>query len=68
MSRVGKRPIQIPAGVTVKLHDGQIELKSSHGSCVCHVPSELQLAYDDGVREIRVTCMDDQRQTKAKHG
>ncbi|MFL6373700.1 MAG: 50S ribosomal protein L6, partial [Pyrinomonadaceae bacterium] len=38
MSRVGKKPIAIPSGVTVTIADSQLEVKGPKGTLTTPVP------------------------------
>jgi large subunit ribosomal protein L6 len=48
MSRVGKKPIAIPAGVTVSIGDAQLEVKGPKGTLSTPVPSGVKFVQDDG--------------------
>ena len=41
MSRVGKKPIAIPAGVTVTIGDSQIEVKGPKGTLSTPIPQGI---------------------------
>lgn len=66
MSKIGKKFIQIPAGVSVTLVDGQAEVKGPKGSLQVKIPSGIKVIVEDSV--IKVTRENNQRQTKAFHG
>lgn len=48
MSRVGKKPITIPAGVTVNITDTGLEVKGPKGSLTTPVPNGVKFTQDDG--------------------
>ena len=48
MSRVGKKPITIPAGVTVTISDAQLEVKGPKGTLKTPVPSGVKFIQEDG--------------------
>jgi large subunit ribosomal protein L6 len=48
MSRVGKKPITIPAGVTVTISDAQLEVKGPKGTLSTPVPSGVKFIQEDG--------------------
>lgn len=48
MSRIGKKPIAIPKGVTVKVLDGAIEVKGPKGQLKQGVPSGINFELADG--------------------
>lgn len=48
MSRVGKKPITIPAGVTVSISDTQLEVKGPKGTLSTPVPSGVKFTQEEG--------------------
>ena len=48
MSRIGKKPIPLPKGVTVEVHDGSVEVKGPKGSLRQAFPPAIKFAVDDG--------------------
>ena len=48
MSRVGKKPITIPAGVTVTINDKELEVKGPKGTLKTPVPSGISFSQEDG--------------------
>jgi large subunit ribosomal protein L6 len=48
MSRVGKKPIAIPAGVTVSIADSQIEVKGPKGTLTTPIPQGIKFRQEDG--------------------
>lgn len=66
MSRVGKAPIAVPAGVDVKI-DGQfVEVKGPKGTLNLEVPAPISIALEDN--EIVVSRPDDHRKSRSLHG
>ena len=47
MSRIGKRPIQIPEGVEVKIEDQKVTVKGPKGELTCEVASEILVEKKD---------------------
>ncbi|MCV5185816.1 50S ribosomal protein L6, partial [Escherichia coli] len=41
MSRVGKKPIKIPAGVSVSIGEGKLEVKGPKGTLTTPVPEGI---------------------------
>ena len=66
MSRVGKRPVQIPDGVTVNVSGDTVSVKGPKGQLSERVPSEITIAVEGG--EVQVTRPDDRKTTRALHG
>src|SRR5688500_10528195 len=48
MSRVGKKPITIPAGVTVSISDLTLEVKGPKGTLTSPVPNGVSFRQEDG--------------------
>lgn len=49
MSRVGKKPIAIPAGVTVTIADAELEVKGPKGTLKTPVPTGVNFRQEDGI-------------------
>lgn len=69
MSRIGKKPIPVPAGVDVTVEGQVVKVKGKAGE---HPPlavhPEMSVEYDADAREVRVDRPNDQRQNRALHG
>lgn len=48
MSRVGKKPITIPSGVTVTIADSQLEVKGPKGTLSTPIPQGVSFKQEDG--------------------
>jgi large subunit ribosomal protein L6 len=48
MSRIGKKPIALPNGVTVKIGKGSVEVQGPKGKVNQYVPPGIAFAQDDG--------------------
>lgn len=48
MSRVGKKPITIPAGVTVTIKDAEVEVKGPKGTLTTPIPQGVSFKQEDG--------------------
>ena len=67
MSRVGKLPISLPAGVTVKVHpDNLVEVSGPLGSLKQQVDPDIQVNVEGGF--VNVTRPTDQKRHRAMHG
>ncbi len=66
MSRVGKKPISIPSGVTVDLKGDQITVKGPKGELKRQIHSKVAVNTENG--HIVVTVSDGSRDTRALHG
>ena len=65
MSRIGKNPITIPAGVTVDVKDNMVTVKGKLGELTQEV-SEITLKIEDGT--ITLERPSESKDHKAKHG
>jgi large subunit ribosomal protein L6 len=67
MSRIGKLPVPVPAGVDVTISGALVTVKGPKGSLDHTVPAPIQVARDeDGA--LAVTRPDDERASRALHG
>ncbi|MGX1511765.1 large subunit ribosomal protein L6 [Streptomyces collinus] len=67
MSRIGKLPIAVPAGVDVTIDGRTVSVKGPKGSLTHTVVAPIDIAKgEDGV--LNVTRPNDERQSKALHG
>ena len=48
MSRVGKKPISIPSGVTVTINDSEMEVKGPKGTLTTPIPAGVSFKQEDG--------------------
>jgi large subunit ribosomal protein L6 len=48
MSRVGKKPIPVPDGVTVTVGEGQLEVKGPKGTLTTPIPAGVSFTQEDG--------------------
>ena len=67
MSRIGKLPVPVPAGVDVAIDGRTVTVKGPRGTLAHTVAAPLEVSRsDDGALEVRRP--DDQRQNKSLHG
>ena len=66
MSRIGKLPISIPAGVTITVKDDLVTVKGPKGELVQQVNSNIKLTVEDGV--LTLSRPSDERAHRAMHG
>lgn len=66
MSRIGKLPIAIPAGVTITVDSDVITVEGPKGKLTVPHLSDVTVATEDG--NATVTRKDDERIAKAQHG
>ena len=68
MSRIGKKPVPVPAGVDIQLKDGAITVKGKHGEMTFQYHPAMSVDMNDESREVSVTRPDDARSSRALHG
>jgi large subunit ribosomal protein L6 len=67
MSRIGRQPVPVPAGVEVTISGQEISVKGPKGTLTHTVPTPLEVVRgDDGV--LTVTRPDDERESRSLHG
>jgi large subunit ribosomal protein L6 len=66
MSRIGRLPIPVPAGVDVKIDGSAVEVKGPKGTLSLVVASPIVVALEDG--NVIVTRPDDERTSRSLHG
>ncbi len=66
MSRIGKKPIQIPQGVTVEVAPSEVRVKGPKGSLTVAIDPDMRVIVEDGV--VRVERPTDSRRHRSLHG
>lgn len=66
MSRIGKKPIDVPAGVTVKVENNLVTVKGPKGELQRQIHHSMKVTLDNGV--ITVERPDDEKENRALHG
>lgn len=66
MSRIGKMPITVPAGVTVTIEDNFVTVKGPKGELSRQINKNMKLTLDNGV--LTVERPDDEKENRAMHG
>ena len=66
MSRIGNKPVQIPAGVEVAVNGNNVVVKGPKGQLELDVYEKLAINIEDNV--LTVSRPDDERETRARHG
>ena len=66
MSRIGKKPIDVPAGVTVTVDGRHVTVKGPRGTLSRSLPPIVAVKVDGAV--VNVTRPDDETASKAMHG
>ncbi len=66
MSRIGKNPIDVPAGVTITLDGNRVTVKGPRGELSRTIPAEMKVGQEDG--KLTVTRPSDEARHKSLHG
>jgi large subunit ribosomal protein L6 len=66
MSRIGRLPIDIPAGVEVKIDGQDVSVKGPKGELALTVAQPIHVSIEDG--QLLVTRPDDERNSRSLHG
>jgi large subunit ribosomal protein L6 len=66
MSRIGRKPIEIPSGVNVAISPGRVMVNGPLGELTQQVPQRMQIEHGDGV--ITVARPTERGEDRALHG
>jgi len=66
MSRVGKKPVPVPSGVTATVDGQMVKVKGTKGELSFVVPEEVTVALEDGA--VAVNPRDESKTARAKWG
>ena len=66
MSRIGKLPVKIPAGVDVKVEDNVVTVKGPKGTLSQSVNQNIGVSVENG--ELKVSRPNDEKENRAMHG
>jgi large subunit ribosomal protein L6 len=66
MSRVGKKPVAVPSGVTATVEGQTVKVKGAKGELSFVAPEEVSVAMDDGA--IKVDPRDESQAARARWG
>ena len=68
MSRIGKKPIAVPDGVTVRIDGRQITVEGPKGKLEYRHRPEVEVVLEEEGKKVRVQARDAERATRAYHG
>src|SRR6478735_7101604 len=66
MSRIGRLPIDVPAGVTVSVTGREVAVKGPKGELTLTVANPIEVAVEEN--QVLVTRPDDERSSRSLHG
>src|SRR5438552_18007765 len=68
MSRIGKQPVNYPAGVKVQVADGKVRVEGPKGKLEFDYHRDVTVEHDDKGKVIRISRPNDERFSRALHG
>jgi large subunit ribosomal protein L6 len=68
MSRIGRKPVPVPAGVKIALSEAHIAVEGPKGKLAFSYRPAITVKYDEAGNQILVTRADDERESRALHG
>ncbi|SIO42244.1 large subunit ribosomal protein L6 [Singulisphaera sp. GP187] len=68
MSRIGRKPVPVPANVKVSVADSTVNVEGPKGKLTFTYRSEIEVKYDESGNQILVTRSDDERESRSLHG
>ncbi|WP_165228996.1 50S ribosomal protein L6 [Aquisphaera insulae] len=68
MSRIGRKPVAVPANVKVSIAGQKIEVEGPKGKLSFEHRPEISLKYDDATKSVEVKRQDDERLSRSLHG
>jgi large subunit ribosomal protein L6 len=68
MSRIGRKPVPVPANVKVSIVEQTIQVEGPKGKLSFSHRPEIALKYDDSKRLVEVSRSDDERLSRSLHG
>ena len=68
MSRIGRKPVPVPANVKVAVADSTIQVEGPKGKLTLPFRGEMKVRLDEAAKQIVVERSDDERLSRALHG
>ena len=68
MSRIGRKPVVVPANVKVSVADSTVHVEGPKGKLSFSYRAGIDVKYDEGAKQVLVLRADDERQNRALHG
>jgi large subunit ribosomal protein L6 len=68
MSRIGKQPVVVPAGVKVRVTDGKVAVEGPKGKLEIAIHPTLAIQFDEGAKQVQVGRPNDERFSRSLHG
>jgi large subunit ribosomal protein L6 len=68
MSRIGRKPVPVPASVKIEIVDSTIQVEGPKGKLSFNYRPEIDVAFDRAAGQIIVSRHDDERVNRSLHG
>ncbi len=68
MSRIGRKPVPVPANVQIAVADSTVRVEGPNGKLVFTYREGIDVRYDEAAKQVLVTRADDERERRALHG
>ena len=68
MSRIGRKPVAVPAGLKVDVSGKKIAVEGPQGKLDWTFPEGIDVAFDDKAKQVAISRKEDSRQLRALHG
>lgn len=68
MSRIGKQPVAVPAGVNVSVAEGKVSVKGPKGELTLQPHARVKVSFDNASRNLVVERPDEDRLSRSVHG
>jgi len=68
MSRIGRKPVPVPANVKVSVADSTINVEGPKGKLVFTYRREIEVRFDEAAKQVLVIRSDDERESRSLHG
>jgi large subunit ribosomal protein L6 len=68
MSRIGRKPVVVPANVKVSVADSTVHVEGPKGKLSFSYREGIDVKYDEAGKQVLVHRADDERQNRALHG
>jgi large subunit ribosomal protein L6 len=68
MSRIGRKPVPVPANVKVSIADSTIQVEGPKGKLSWTYRREMDVRHDEAGKQLLISRPNDERQNRALHG
>ena len=68
MSRIGRKPVTVPASVKINIADSTVQVEGPKGKLQYRHRESIGVMFDEAAKQVLVTRSDDERENRALHG